>query len=120
MTAPHVALLLLYACGMAAGQVLFKYAALSAAGGGMSGLRALLGLAANPFFLAALAVYFGLSLMWTWILTFIPLSRAYPFAAAAFVITPIAAALIFAEPVGPRFAIGILLIAIGLALVVQR
>ena len=42
----------------------------------------LLALAQNVYFLAALALYSVLTVLWVWILTFTPLSRAYEFGRA--------------------------------------
>lgn len=115
LTSEQVALLCLYAAGMAGGQLLFKLAALRT--GGTTLAERLPQLLQNGFFLAALALYFALSLLWVWILGFTPLSRAYPFVALAFAITPLLAALVFAEPLPSRLLIGIVVILFGLMLV---
>jgi len=114
MTAAQVLLLILYALGMVGGQMLFKVAASAAR---FDSVGALAATVLSPTFIAAIALYAGLSAMWVWLLTFTPLSRAYPFVALAFVITPVAAALIFHEPISLRLAIGVALIAVGVALV---
>lgn len=111
LSATQILLLCLYAAAMAGGQVLFKLAALR------SGGERLTGLAQNGFFLAALAVYFALAVLWVWILGFTPLSRAYPFVALAFAITPLAGALLFSEPLPARLLAGIGVILAGLVLV---
>jgi drug/metabolite transporter (DMT)-like permease len=49
-----------------------------------------------------------------WILTFTPLSRAYPFVALAFAVTPAFGAWLFGEAVSLRLMIGMLLILCGL------
>ena len=63
---------------------MFKSAALryGAAGGDTS--ERLLGLLHNVYFLLAVLLYAGLSVLWVWLLSFTPLSRAYPFVALAF------------------------------------
>jgi drug/metabolite transporter (DMT)-like permease len=94
----QAALLLAYAAGMAGGQLLFKAAA-------------------NVYFLAAIVLYVALTVLWVWILTFTPLSRAYPFVALAFAITPLLAGFVFGEAVTARLMIGIGLILGGLLLV---
>ena len=54
------------------------------------------------FFVAAMLLYAALTLLWVWILTFTPLSYAYPFAALAFGMTPLlAAAVAEKEPTVP-------------------
>ena len=111
----QVALLCAYAAGMAGGQVLFKLASLRIGAGPIS--QRLPELALNGFFLTALAAYLGLSVLWVWILSFTPLSRAYPFVALAFAITPPLGALLFSEPLSLRLVIGIVVILCGLLLV---
>ena len=115
--AAQILLLAAYAAGMAGGQLLFKLAAQRVTPGAGFGAR-LIELAGNPWFLAAFALYCALALAWVWILTFTPLSRAYPFVALAFAITPLLGAWAFAEPIGWRLLGGIAVIALGLFLVV--
>jgi len=112
-TLSQFVLLMAYAVGMSGGQVLFKMAAIrygdaSAAGEG------LLGLFHNLYFLSALALYGGLAILWVWILSFTPLSRAYPFVALAFALTPLLGGLLFGEAMTLRLVIGILFILCGL------
>ena len=59
-------------------------AALRAAGG-VTFAERVFGLFQNGAFLAALALYLAFSVLWVWVLSFTPLSRAYPFVALAFV-----------------------------------
>jgi len=112
----QVALLFAYAAGMAGGQLLFKAAALRDAAGAPLAER-LLGLLGNAYFLAAVALYGALTVIWVWLLTFTPLSRAYPFVALAFAVTPLLGALVFGEPMTMRLILGIGLILCGLLLV---
>jgi drug/metabolite transporter (DMT)-like permease len=111
---PQILLLVLYAIAMAGGQILFKLAAVKSSAAGSLSAR-LLGLAANPFFIAALLLYAALTVFWVWILTFAPLSRAYVFVALAFVLTPFAGVAFFGEPISARLIIGIALVVVGLA-----
>jgi len=113
----QIALLITYAAGMAAGQLLFKAAALRLGDGPLS-TRALLLLQDAPF-IGAIVLYAALSVLWVWLLTFTPLSRAYPFVAVAFALTPVLGALVFAEPLSARLLVGIAVIASGLVLVVS-
>jgi drug/metabolite transporter (DMT)-like permease len=76
-----------------------------------------LALLQNGYFLSALAAYFALAVVWVWILSFTPLSRAYPFVALAFAITPVLGGLLFAEPLTARLMVGIAAILCGLLLV---
>jgi drug/metabolite transporter (DMT)-like permease len=112
----QILLLILYAAGMAGGQILFKFAALkSPAAAGLGERR--LAMTENKFFAAAIALYAGLTLLWVWILSFTPLSRAYVFVALAFAVTPFAGGFIFGEPISLRLVIGIGIICVGLLLV---
>ncbi|HKA79266.1 MAG TPA: transporter [Xanthobacteraceae bacterium] len=112
----QAALLFAYAAGMAGGQLLFKAAALRYAAGAPLGER-LLSLVQNVYFLAAIVLYVALTVLWVWILTFTPLSRAYPFVALAFALTPLLAGFVFGEAMTVRLMLGIGLILGGLLLV---
>jgi drug/metabolite transporter (DMT)-like permease len=113
----QIALLAAYAVGMSAGQVLFKLAAVdfAAAGGGLP--HRLVGLALNPYFVGAVIFYAGLAVLWVWVLSFTPLSRAYPFVALAFAITPLIGAALFGEPMSARLLLGLAFVLCGLYLV---
>jgi drug/metabolite transporter (DMT)-like permease len=113
----QIVLLTAYAVSMSAGQVLFKLAAIDVAGttGGLP--SRLLGLLLNPYFIGAMAFYAGLAILWVWILTFTPLSRAYPFVALAFAVTPLVGAALFGETVSARLLLGLLFVLFGLYLI---
>jgi drug/metabolite transporter (DMT)-like permease len=112
----QILLLVAYAAAMAGGQILFKLAALKSPASGPLGER-LLAMAQNRYFAAALALYAGLTLVWVWILSFTPLSRAYVFVALAFAVTPFAGGVIFGEPLTLRLAVGVAFTSIGLLIV---
>jgi len=114
LTLSQIVLLTAYAVGMSGGQILFKMAAIRAgAADGTAGER-LLGLLHNLYFLSALALYAGFAVLWVWILSFTPLSRAYPFVALAFALTPLLAGSLFGETISLRLITGLLLIVCGL------
>jgi drug/metabolite transporter (DMT)-like permease len=114
LTLSQIVLLTAYAVGMSGGQILFKMAAVrSGAADGTAGER-LLGLLHNLYFLSALALYAGFSVLWVWILSFTPLSRAYPFVALAFALTPLLAGSLFGETISLRLITGLLFIVCGL------
>lgn len=102
---------------IAAGQILFKRAASQL--GPVSGAGWVLEVARLPTMWLALALYGGATLLWVRILTNVPLSRAYPFMALAFVLVPAAGWLLFNETITGRYALGTLLIIAGV-LVVAR
>ena len=109
----QVILLVAYAAAMAFGQVLFKLAALRVGPTG-SLVQRLSALTHNGYFAVAIVLYAALTVVWLWILTFTPLSRAYVFVALSFVMTPFAAAAIFGEPMTARLVVGLGLIIAGL------
>jgi drug/metabolite transporter (DMT)-like permease len=114
LTLSQIMLLTAYAIGMSGGQILFKMAAIrSGAADGTAGER-LLSLLHNLYFLSALALYAGFAVLWVWILSFTPLSRAYPFVALAFALTPLLAGSLFGETISLRLITGLLLIVCGL------
>jgi drug/metabolite transporter (DMT)-like permease len=71
----------------------------------------------NGYFIVALILYAALTVLWVWILGFTPLSRAYPFVALAFALTPALGIVVFGETASLRLAIGIALIVCGLCLI---
>ncbi len=109
----QVAILVGYAVAMAFGQILFKIAALRVGATGSLGER-LTALAHNGYFAVSVVLYAALTVVWVWILTFTPLSRAYVFVALSFIMTPFFAAAVFGEPISIRLVIGIGLIVGGL------
>ena len=102
-----------YALAMAGGQILFKLAALRDPANSTP-VERLVAFAHNGFFGAAVCVYATLAVVWVWILTFTPLSRAYSFVALAFVLTPLAGGALFGEPITVRLVFGIGLVGVGL------
>lgn len=118
MTAVNVSLLVFYAIGMSVGQLLFKLAADDVKAGSARAFA--VGLLLNRHFAVAVVVYGVMTVLWVWILTRVPLSRAYPFIALAFVFTPALAFLMFGESVSLRYFIGLTFILAGLIVLVPR
>lgn len=98
--------LISFPLALTAGQILFKRAANRV---DLTGAW-LLELARIPAMWAAIALYAGATLLWVRILATVPLSRAYPFAALAFVLVPAAGYFLFDEPVNARYVLGAALI----------
>jgi drug/metabolite transporter (DMT)-like permease len=121
MTILQVTLLTLYALGMAIGQLLFKYAAEQIAtipgGSAPDFLVRLLKLAFDPFFVLAIGLYMLISVLWVWILSFTPLSRAYPFGALAFIFTVVIGVLFFREMVTRTYLLGLGFILVGILII---
>lgn len=101
--------LLSFPVALTAGQILFKRSAQQV---DLSGAW-MLALIRMPTMWAALALYGVATLLWVRILTTVPLSRAYPFTAAAFVLVPAAGYLLFDEPINTRYVLGAVLIIAG-------
>ena len=113
MAAWKIVCLVLYAFGMATGQILFKVAA-----DGTAGSRGFLpSLLANPSFWVAVALYGVLTVLWVWLLTKVPLVYAYPFATLAFVFTPLLAHLVLREGFGAGYVLGSALLVGGLLVI---
>ena len=108
----------LYSAGLLCGQMLFKLAAnrLRAAGEGTL-LEKTVPVLFDPYFIAAAAMYMGLSVMWVWMLQTVPISRAYPVVAINFALVAIIGALFFAERLTGANWAGVALIVAGVALV---
>jgi drug/metabolite transporter (DMT)-like permease len=113
MNAVDFALLVLYALAMSLGQVLFKLAADHAKSDSAGFFAGLLG---SWYFYVSVGLYALLTVVWIWLLTRLPLSRAYPFVVLAFVFTPVLAMLLFDERLGLRYFVSLALIVAGLAL----
>lgn len=112
----QIILLAAYSIGMSVGQVLFKVAA-TRGNAERPIVERLLDLLQDWAFLTALTLYAGLSIIWVWILSVTPLSRAYPFVALAFVLTPLLGGVVFGEAISVRLVAGMALIVFGLLLV---
>lgn len=93
------------------GQVLFKYAALDS-----NRQQGLLGLLFNKYLIVAGFVYIAATLLWVWQLKFVPLNRAYPVFAIAFIIVPFCSWFLFRERVSLPYVIGVMFIILGVAL----
>ena len=102
---------------IAAGQILFKRAAGQI--GSAQGSSWVLEVARLPTMWLAVFLYAAATLLWVRILTTIPLSRAYPFMALAFVIVPAAGYFLFSESITVRYAIGTALIVAGVMVVAR-
>ena len=113
-----IAILLAYSVALAGGQVLFKLAALRFTPAARWSDN-LLALALNPYLVLAIVLYALLSAVWVWVLTFVPLSTAYPFVALTFVLTVASGALLFGEAVTLRLVLGGLMIIAGLIVITR-
>lgn len=118
MRLAHIALLAVFAVGMGAGQLLLKLSATlyTAQPGDARGWLRVLELATNWAFLAGGTLYAVLLIYWVWLLTFIPLSRAYPFTLLSLVVAALGGHLFFAERLTGTFVAGLAVICLGLVI----
>ncbi len=114
MKVSQLALLLLYAAAMGVGQILFKSVALHDASRHISFTQKILYLTTNATFIFAIGFYAFLTLVWIWILSFIPLSRAFPFTFMSVLVAGAGGHLIFGEPISGKFLFGVGMIGLGL------
>lgn len=96
---------------IAAGQVLFKLTSGSTGGLDMKGLT---GLALNPIFLAALALYGFGTVVWIFVLKQVPLTIAYSFMGLTFCFVPLLAQFFLGEALTLRYFLGVILIIAGM------
>jgi drug/metabolite transporter (DMT)-like permease len=99
--------LLLFATLIAVGQIFFKKAAIAIGEGGF-----LVGLL-NKWLFAALLVCAAAVIVWVWILKTTPLNLAYAYSSIVYLTVPVAAYFAFNEKIDAFYAVGCLLIVIG-------
>lgn len=112
MNLADVLKLLIYSAGMASGQILFKSVARRMAPGDN-----VISVITDPLFILAGTVYFGLTLVWIWILTTVPLSRAYPLSFLSIVMVSVASRLVFGEAMSATYLAGLACTMLGLMLI---
>ena len=74
----------------------------------------------SPWLLSALMVYFGASLLWVWVLTQMPLNRAYPFVLAGAALVPALASVFLGEAITWSYILGLGLVLCGVAIIQFR
>ena len=108
--------LLAFAVMIAAGQLMFKRTAQGVTN--VSGVEATFRqILVDPWLFMAMGLYVAATLLWIFALREIPLSRAYPFMALAFVLVPAGAVFVYGEVVGVRYFVGLTLILLGIAVI---
>lgn len=68
---------------------------------------------------ASVCLYGGATLLWIYLLAYIPLNKAYPFMALCYVLVPLMAFLFFGEQVTMAYFLGCALILGGIAVIAQ-
>lgn len=105
---------LFLAASLAGGQVLFKFAAMDIQ---QRIERSWLEVISSPWLISSLLVYGASTVLWLWILTKMPLSRAYPFALLGTALVPLLAKLLFGESLPPLYLVGALLLFAGIVII---
>jgi uncharacterized membrane protein len=96
---------------IAMGQILFKYAA------GRAGSQASWWmLAFDPYLILAGVIYIAATFLWVMQLKVLPLNRAYPLFALAFVLVPLFSHFMFGERLSLPYLAGTILIIVGTVL----
>ncbi|HYM32231.1 MAG TPA: EamA family transporter [Candidatus Cybelea sp.] len=108
-------LLAVFVAVLSIGQILFKQTAVQVAGA-ETPAGMVVGMFASPVFYCAMVLYGAATLLWIYILTRVPLNRAYPFVAAAMIVVPLLSWFVFGERTTPRYWIGAALICAGIVL----
>ena len=111
LSLPTLGGLLLTPALIALGQILFKLASRTAGDADAAGL---LGLARNPYLLAALVIYGFGTIAWICVLKSVPLTVADPFMALSFCLVPVLGHALLGEAMSWRLAAGVALIVAGL------
>jgi multidrug transporter EmrE-like cation transporter len=96
---------------IAIGQVLFKKIGLAIRG--RPPIDSVIYLLRCHLFYVVVSMYALSTFLWIWILSRVPLSQAYPFAAIGIAIVPLTGWYMFGERTSPAFWLGILLILVG-------
>lgn len=94
------------------GQVLFKYVGLNMKSASSVFEPRILGMIAGALFVYAVA-----TLLWILLLRSVPLSRAYPFMAMAFLVVPALSYFFFNEPINGWYLVGTALIIGGVVVI---
>jgi hypothetical protein len=117
----HIAYLVALMFLLATSQILLKVGVMSARDRAKTNsfFDFMVGLGTDWHFWASMAVCGGIVLAWSWLLTMVPLSKAYPFVVLAFVFAGILEHFVFGQVLAWRFFAGCCLIGSGLLVVLS-
>lgn len=117
MNFTYTLLVLICVILLAIGQLLFKFTAQSLDGAGFT-RDALIHMISNVWFLSALFIYGGATILWVLILRQVPLTVAYPFFALSFILVPFLSGIFLGEQINLSYWIGVCLIVSGITVTV--
>jgi drug/metabolite transporter (DMT)-like permease len=116
MKISQVIMVMIFSVGMGLGQLLLKFSAQrQSMNADSSWALRLSSLFSDWTFLLGIALYGLLLVYWVWLLTFLPLSRAYPFTLLSLIVAAIGGVVFFNEQLTFQFFVGLAIIGIGLA-----
>jgi multidrug transporter EmrE-like cation transporter len=104
--------LTIFTTSLAVGQVMFKRVGMAIRGQPL--LDSVFYLLSSPTLYMVVSIYVLSTFLWIWILSQIPLTRAYPWVAVGMAIVPLLRRYVFDEGVEPLFWLGISLFLVGL------
>jgi drug/metabolite transporter (DMT)-like permease len=115
MNISQIILVMIFSVGMGFGQLLLKLSAQrQLIYTDIHWLSRLISLFCDWSFLLGITLYGLLLIYWVWLLTFLPLSRAYPFTLLSLIIAAVGGSLFFHEPLSLPFILGLVIIGVGL------
>lgn len=111
----QIVMVMLFSVGMGLGQVLLKFSAQRQLAKIESNwLLRLISLFSDWTFLLGIVIYGLLLIYWVWLLTFLPLSRAYPFTLLSIIVATFGGSIFFHESISVSFVVGLAIIGVGL------
>lgn len=115
MKALDIFLVLIFSVGMGLGQLLLKFSAQQQVkSNALPPMDRFLALVTDWSFLLGGTLYGCLLVYWVWLLTFLPLSRAYPFTLVSLLVAAVGGVLLFQETISTGLIVGLALIGVGL------
>ncbi|HUS96939.1 MAG TPA: hypothetical protein VMX97_09395 [Hyphomicrobiaceae bacterium] len=120
MSLLYVVYLIGFALLLAVAQIVLKTGAVLAKSEAEAGtiLDLMFALVLQWRFWVAIAMCGGLVFAWAWLLTFLPLSKAYPFVVLAFIFAGVLEHFVFGQTLSLTFFLGCALIAAGLVVMI--
>lgn len=111
----HVVMVIIFSVGMGLGQLLFKWSAIRQTKIEDTSFQLrLISLLCDWPFLFGLMLYCTLTVYWIWLLTFLPLSRVYPFTFLSLAVAAVGSAVLFHEHLTLTYVTGLAIIGVGL------
>ncbi len=115
MKLTHTLLIIIFAICMGFGQLLLKFSAGRQVITSHTGLLLRIYALFTDWAFISGAILYGVMLVyWVWLLTFLPLSRAYPFTFISLFVSAIGSSFLFNEPLTAPLVIGLCIIGVGL------